>query len=351
MHDLIRHPPTDIYFWPDMVDRFPEILIFGAGGRGVKFAAFLKKRSVAAVAFLDNDPAKQGTAINGIPIHAPDQGVHKDLPVVVCCHDRKVYYELIKSYDEVYLDFRDNEFVHHVEHIDNFRANVERDLDFLEDDYSRQSYLGLALKSYDGTVAYRCKPPFRCYEHPVVHAEQDDIIYDIGPYHGLFATHFCLQTGNSCFIHAFEPNHANLAECLNTLVKAGIQNNVMAHMAGIWYDSGIHYLDDPNKTAVSSLSDNSGTYPVKTWTIDDYVAFSGQVPTFIVLERAGLGEMVLQSAHKSISTYKPRLMLPVCPGAGDIISQLHELSLGYAFYFTDHKSLAKEIFTGFLYAI
>lgn len=48
----------------------PRIVIFGTGNGGSNAARYLSK-SARLVAFLDNDPARQGRRFKGKPVHAP----------------------------------------------------------------------------------------------------------------------------------------------------------------------------------------------------------------------------------------------------------------------------------------
>lgn len=313
MHDMITHDKMVHFFYPDLCGEYQEIVIYGAGNRGRKFMALMEERGVKTRAFIDADSKKHGTRVNGVTVFAPgDEALSSmNLPIVVCCYQQSVYYDLVNRYENVYVDFREHEFIYDVDHLANFNRIVEHDAQLFADEYSRNSYLGLALRSYDSTIEYRVRPPFRCYDHPVVRAMENDVIFDVGPYNGLFASHFIHQTSGSCHIHAFEPNHLNLALFLERIKKEGFLDNVTTHWAGVWTESGIRYLDNPAKTAVASVMEDGGEYPVRTWSLDDYAASIGIDPDFIVLERAGLGEMVIESSRDILLRRKPRLMFPM----------------------------------------
>lgn len=73
-----------------------EIIIWGTGSRWVELSRFFNKNIIAA--FIDNDPAKQGTEINGVKVHGPDfLKKNKDRPVFICSVWKKEIFNQIRQ--------------------------------------------------------------------------------------------------------------------------------------------------------------------------------------------------------------------------------------------------------------
>jgi FlaA1/EpsC-like NDP-sugar epimerase len=67
--------------------RCRKILLFGAGSAGIGFLFVLRKYGIEPIAFLDNDPAKQGRYLAGLCVENPssyNQAIRKEALVVVC---------------------------------------------------------------------------------------------------------------------------------------------------------------------------------------------------------------------------------------------------------------------------
>lgn len=352
MEVFATHERAVNFFWPDLMDTEPEIAIFGAGGRGRGFAKLMNEHGIKTQLFIDNNPPSSGS-VDGVPVKTPEAAVGDGLsvPVVICCYDSSVYYDLANQFEQVVFDFRANEFLQTMEQVARFVPQVKADMDRLADEESRQCYAGIATHVYNGDRYYRRKPRFRCFRHPKVHVEKGSTVLAIGSYTGVFPIDFCRQTDGDISVHSFEPNPLNFSTLCANVHQSGYEKSVVLNCSAIWSDTGVKFLDDPNKTAVSSVREEEGKVAVYAWSIDDYVAAMHLEPDFIVLERAGIGEMILESGKETIRRLKPKLMFPVCPGTTPIIDRILELVPEYSLYFTDHKVRPNKIYSGFLYAI
>jgi FkbM family methyltransferase len=63
------------------------ILLFGAGSAGIGFLLALRKYGINPIAFLDNDSAKQGRQLEGLPVYSPaslSPDIKRDALVIFC---------------------------------------------------------------------------------------------------------------------------------------------------------------------------------------------------------------------------------------------------------------------------
>jgi len=352
MEVFATHEHSVQFFWPDMMDTVDEIAIFGAGGRGRSFAKLMKEHGIKTRLYIDNSPPSDGS-VDGIPVKKTEAATADDLniPVVICCYDSSVYYDLANQFERVVFDFRSNEFFQTIKQVARFAPQVKADMERLADKDSQQCYAGLATHVYNGDRYYRRKPKFRCFRHPQVHVEKGSTVLAIGSYTGVFPIDFCRQTNGDVTVHSFEPNPLNFSTLCANVHQSGYEKSIILNCSAIWSDTGVKFLDDPSKTAVSSVKEKDGKVAVYAWSIDDYVKAMNLEPDFIVLERAGIGEMILKSGRETIKRLKPKLMFPVCPGTTPIVDKILELVPEYTLYFTDHKVRPNNIYSGFLYAI
>lgn len=354
MKTISRHGKQTFYYWPNLIGVHDTVVIFGAGGRGRQFSKFLKRKGISTKCFLDNDPAKSGTLVDGIPVLALDAltAEQKALPAIISCFQHcVVFLQIAPLFDTVYFDFNQNEYLAHVEQIETFEERIEKDIEFMENEESRKCYAGLADEVYSGVTDFRFRAKYRRLEHPRVHAIPGDTILGIGANTGTYIIDLCKKTDGQCKIHCFEPNNYYFPNLCSNIYAAGYQDNCILHCAGIWKSTGISFLRDPFDMARGRVDENKGSHGIFTWSVDEYVTMSGIKPTLIEVERAGLEDVLVECAKETIATYKPRLIIKYSPGTSTILSDLKKLVPEYVFYYGDHDLDTKKSLVGFLYAI
>ena len=353
MYDLIHHQKKEFFFWPNMLGAYDEVIVFGAGGRGRQFAEFLSKNNIRTLFFMDNDETKIGTKIDGLDVRPVDavQELSGNVPVVISCYKKgEVFLQIAPMYGPVFFDFRDNEYLAYVDQVEKFQGRVETDLDLLEDEESKRSYAGIALEVYNDDFRHRIRSPYKNLRHPRVHAETDDVILAIGVNTGNYVIDICQQTEGRCEVHCFEPNNLYFPRLCRNIFNSGYQDSTVLHCGGIWKNRGVSFFSDPFDMARGRVNEGSGQLAIYTWSVDEYVEFCGLRPNLIEIERAGMENVILECGRKTISTFKPRLIIKICPGTSDFLHKLHELVPEYKFYFGDHDLIYKKSLVGFLYA-
>ena len=354
MKHLNNYDKQCFYFWPAMLESHNSVVIFGGGGRGTEFSRFLRKHGITTRAFLDNDPRKHNTTIDDIPVLAPDDiSIDlRQLPLVISCFQRdSVFLQCASLFGEIYYDYYTNEYFNYVDQLEIFEHTMATDLALLHDEESRKAYAGIAEELYSGSTRYRHRSRYRVLEHPVVHAQPGDVVLGIGANTGNYIIKMCDKTRGDIMVHAFEPNNYYFPYLCANIYNAGYQDNCRLHCAGIWKDTGVSFLSNPFDMARGRVDETSKKHAIFTWSIDEYTAMTSLAPDLIEVERAGLENVLLQCAKKTITTHKPRLIIKICPGTSSFLADLHALVPEYTFYFCDHDLDVKKSLVGFLYAI
>lgn len=361
------------------------VVIFGAGGLGREMNSTLKYAGVNAVAFCDNDAAKAGSSIDGLPVISFHQLAHEHLGSLViiavskhratlarqlmdagvaatnlsCVNDESdfVYmYSMIgsqvlfSSYEahcqpKSYLDYL----------IDN-QDRVARAHDLLHDAKSKSLILAkLALmasnRSFElfrnfirdfsepyhdfGFAGYDGTPEDHYYfNNDVIDLDDGEIYVDIGAYDGdttITFTEACRHRGIEYErIFAFEPDTA----CYKKLLAmSSAYPNLSCHQQGLWSESTTLRFESSENSIhdQAAVISELGNIEIEVVSLDDFL--KGEKVTLIKADPGGnVIPQVLRGAARTIRKYHPKLALGAYHGADSIFeipTLLHDICPDY----------------------
>ena len=133
---------------PDI--RGKRIYIWGTGNTTQLYLeGFARIPDFSIEAFVDNNPAKQGQTLNGIPILAPAElSVSPDMMILVCTGQPAAFRSISAQLTDMQLPFV---------YVDAgiwglYRRELEAVFDLLEDDRSKKVYLHILLHFQEGAL-------------------------------------------------------------------------------------------------------------------------------------------------------------------------------------------------------
>lgn len=228
---------------------------------------------------------------------------------------------------------------------------IEECYSCLEDEDSKQAYLGIYKARLLGDFSYTPLALYPQYFHPVVHAEQGDILCEGGICDGKTTVKFAKAIGEHGAIYGFEP----VPECYEiSLKRTGNYANIHLENKALWKNSTTLELaiTNPTQGYSSVISSSTSTASCTTTSIDEY--FSDKpVPTLIKLDVEGAEIPVLKGAMQTIRSTRPKLIISIyhTNNGNDLVNipkLLLDADLGYSFYVGHHSVWFNETI---LYAI
>lgn len=293
------------------------VAIYGAGFVGLWAANYLGGVGAKVSCFIDRDPQKVGTMINGIPVIALADLENSSITSVLigARHAIKEVTESMNAYQLNILSF-DAFFV-----IKNYaRFSGVRD-HYFSDPHSVEVYNALLTAMLTGSVAscrammekdmYFCLPEFS--------GKFDEIFVDAGAFVGDTVERFIWENlGTFKQLYAFEPGmkqYVALQKRMDRLIEEWAIDASSVHLekAGLASEPGrmaCTFVNDfPLRHGLSQ--DTSDTLDEVTssnvYALDDYLA--GKPVTFIKADVEGMEMALLKGAQKTIQQFKPKMAL------------------------------------------
>jgi len=300
----------------DAVDE--GVVIFGAGAQSRVATRYFKKHGVKILCFSDNDPDKQGTLIDDIPVVPPHDSTVTSAPIVLIS-TRQAVLPVHSQLDELgiaNLSFDTFFVVSNMDRISHTRNNL------LSDDRSCLSYDGILKAMLTGDNSYYASVMegnqyFALAEFVNI---GNDHFVDAGAYVGDTIEKF-IWTNSGVFkqIYAFEPGEPQLT-AMKYRVERLCREWAISNSAIICENAG---LADKNKTLKLSMSnvlantslssdssgDNKQVGNICCYSLDNYL--TGRPATFIKADIEGMELAMLHGAKETIRLYKPKMALSI----------------------------------------
>ncbi len=327
------------------------LAIVGAAPEGQRLARICAAQNIKIDAIVDDDPAKKGLMIAGMPV-APVQSLSelpKSTPIVIASHRvlgvaqrlRGAGFTTVVPFAMLqvlagdafpphmfYEDLLDDLWAH--------RTEYQTLNDRLADDRSRQvldAVIGFR-RTLDPSVLQPVVTANDFYAPEGLFEFADDEVYvDGGSYDGDSIRSFIDRThGQFADIYAFEPDPVTFAK-----LKANFRDEPRVHPihAGLYSHGGsLKFRDDASRGAIFAAD---GEIEMPVTKIDDVL--SDRRVTYIKMNIEGAEIDALQGGRKAIGRWRPRLALSVYHRASDLwrIPQLVlELSPDYELYLRQH---------------
>jgi FkbM family methyltransferase len=302
-----------------------NVVIFGAGVQGRVAMRHLNKYGVKVLCFTDNDPHKQGTLIDGIPVVSPLDSAIASAPIVLIAARQAVQplSEQLNDMGIIHLSF-DAYFV--MRNFDRI-AHVRNDL--LQDARSRLSYDGIIKTILTGDNSY-CASIMEGNQYfalPEFVSIGYDHFVDAGAYVGDTMEKFIwMCSGVFEQIYAFEPGEPQISAMKHRLERlcrewAISETSVVCENAGLADKDETLAISLSNVLANTSIDcdgygDERQIGNIRCYSLDSYLA--GRPATFIKADIEGMELAMLHGAQETIRRYKPKMALSIYHNPGHL---------------------------------
>ena len=299
------------------------ITIFGAGPHGEMALRYLCDAGFKVLYFVDNNPAKQGSKIEGITVISPEQ-LKSLAPYTVFIAARHAVVPIRKQLTNLGLPSIsfDAFFVsNNLDKIKNVRDNL------LNDDRSKQVYDSVLKAMLTGNKTY-CAEVMEGQQYFALPAFQNaDRVHfvDAGAYVGDSVEKF-IWANNGVFghIYAFEPGIFQF-HALNKRVTRLIEEWALQGTDITLIHAGLGKEDKELSIAVNRDQLQSSSFlstnevektSVPVFSLDNYL--SGRPATFIKADIEGMEMDMLFGAKKTIEEFRPCMALSIYHRPEDI---------------------------------
>lgn len=312
-----------------------DIVLMGAGGLGRRTLTGLRDHRVRPVAFADNDPSRQGTTIDGVPVMSPRDaadrfGASAIFVVTIWgagsphrfAHSREQLQRLgcrtVTSFPALFWRYADGLLPFYLQDEPSKvlaqRLDVRRALSLWEDDASRVEYVA--------QVRFRLHGDFDALPQPVAHRQyfpddlfvwrDDEWFVDGGAYDGDTIDALWRLHGD-CFGHvlAAEPDPTNYTRLLDSVaaLPQAVGSKVRTERVALSDRAGTTFLNATGTASSAAAgSEGTGSIVVGTDTIDAMVGH--QSPTVVKLDIEGAEPEALRGAKETILRSAP--VIAVC---------------------------------------
>jgi FkbM family methyltransferase len=342
-----------------------RVLMFGAGNASREMARYLRDQGLTIAAYLDNDPAREGSRHDGVEVMGPGAVHHPDLrclPIVVSTEaqaavGRQLLDDLGVPLARVFSQVSNMLRGHYrTSLLREHRADLEWLLGRVADQESRD-YLAALIRVRWTMDPSQSRRNARVsgqylYNHPDTAPHPGDLIVDCGAYTGDTARDFLERLAGKASIHALEPFPANFAR-LEALAASLPPGTVVPMRVAAGAAKGMATLTAPGEEA--SMYPRLGTgepggIGVSVERLDDL--FAGTRVNYVKMDIEGAEvdalrgaasliardkpTMVIASYHRPEDLWEiPRLVEAIDPGfrlyAGHNHGTVHEVELYFAF--------------------
>ncbi len=189
-----------------------------------------------------------------------------------------------------------------LEQIDKISAVYEA----LADEESKESYLRMIKCIMEGEPGFLRLAKYREYYHPLVYAEEGDVLIDGGLWQPYLTKAFAQQVGPSGKVFAFEPVAAFAKRCKEVLDPIA---NVRVEQLGLWSGVSTFYIEDQAGGSRMVSEPNERTESCHTISIDEYCQEHNIACSIIKLDIEGAEVEALKGAMKTIARHKPKLQI------------------------------------------
>ncbi len=289
-------------------EELPEALtVFGTGQRGRGCRRRLESLGIRVPCFADNNPQRQGTILDGLPVVSPSS-LPTDTPVLICSFAHQDIFEQLYAmgFRALYRDgMADRPPLRLLEQNASAIAQV---LESLEDRDSRDTYADVLRLRFYGEPLPRLSS-YPIYAHPLVQAQSGDCIVDGGAASGDSIVIFRGQAGPNCRIYPFEPTPAAFKEMVMAVGQSGMENVHPMNMA-LWSSDGqVRFMESFAMSHGNRVGTEGGLL-VEATTLDSFVEQRGvERVDLIKLDIEGAELAALEGARQTIRRFKPRLQI------------------------------------------
>lgn len=310
--------------WPRPFNPFEDdvpgaFAVFGTGARGRKARYVLERIGIRVPCFVDNNPKRQGTVIDSLPVLSPAglMTSHPGLAVLVCSFAareigsqlfamglRQIYGDALAERPPITL-------------LERHGPDLGRMMDVLADEASRRIYAAVLRMRFYGVPMPELSG-YPLYAHPEVQARAGGVVIDGGAAEGDSADLFLGQTGPGGSVHAFEPTPDTFAR-LNDFAATRPAGAVIPVNKALHRKNGtVSFFEAFAMCHGNKVSEEGGTI-VEAVALDEYAdSLELDGLDLIKLDVEG-GEMdALLGARLTIRRFMPKLQICLYHKPGDL---------------------------------
>jgi FkbM family methyltransferase len=284
--------------------------VFGTGARGRKARYALERMGMRAPCFVDNNPKRQGTVIDGLPVVSPAtlKAAHPDLAVLVCSFAaEEIGAQLFAmGFTQIYGDALAERPP--LALLERHAPGIERAMDSLADEASRRAYAEvLRLRFYGTPMPHLSGYPL--YAHPEALAATGGVVIDGGAAEGDSAELFLRQTGPGGSVHAFEPTPNTFARLSAFAASLPPGRVIPVNKALHRKNATVSFFEAYAMHHGNKVCEEGGT-KVEAVALDEYVDAAGIEKLHLIKLDVEGGEMdALLGARRTIRRFTPKLQI------------------------------------------
>lgn len=332
-----------------------KIIVFGAGDQGMLTALLLRENDMPPACFADNDAARYGTQVKGLPVIAPADIPKMTGEYAVINNDSYrrekraqlltlgVPAENIWTFDVFNPLFKDFTRAYVEAHQAEFRCTY----DLLDDEASKKTYVNYLAGVYTANPKYyeEIAVPNDYFPPELAPVRYDHVFLDVGAYDGNTIEAFIAYAGDYEKIHAFEPFAAS-AELIaaKNFARTKLHRAAASDVTGqkTFYCNNYGAL-----TMITTILEKGAQHEavtLDTIRIDD--ALAGGKATFIKMDIEGSELDALHGAAQTIRANRPFLAICVYHKRDDlirIVPYIKELVPDYRMYLRHHSKTGSDL--------
>ncbi|MGB7605789.1 MAG: FkbM family methyltransferase [Lutisporaceae bacterium] len=290
-----------------------SLVLFGAGQHAHYVLNGLRDAGIEPNFFCDNNPQKNGTLFEGVPVISYPVLLekHKNSIIIITSLDYKT--EIATQLKHDGLAWVDNDIIYLME---VYKDIYNKAFNLFEEELSKRVFYERILHCI--TEDPKWLIPIRSqstqyFEKDIIKLFNDEIFIDGGAFTGDTVEEFLRQTdGKFDKIYSFEPE---VSKHVDFYKVAGDSDRIKLLPYGLWSKDTLLQFDSRN-TAGSMISD-SGDTTIQVTSIDK--TLNGKPATFIKLDIQGAELEALEGARETITKYKPKLAICVYHKTLDIV--------------------------------
>lgn len=337
-----------------------DLVLFGAGNLGRRTLTGLRKLGISPLCLLDNNSARWGERLDGIPVLSPSEGVRlyssratfvvtvwgalgTDRMASRITQLRQMGCESVVSFLPLYWKYPDLFLPHYTldlpHSVHSQAERVRQGFDLMADDVSRREYLAqLRFRLWGEFQALPAPVPGAIYfRDDLFKLSKKEVLVDCGAFDGDTLSLFLDKTGSSFDrVIAFEPdpsNFAKLAELVSRLPQ-DVRERIILHQAATG-EINEKLMMDVGIGPASHIG--SGDLEVESFALDSLLQ---DIPvTFIKMDIEGSELATLKGAQKLIRKNSPVLTISAYHRQSDLWEiplLIHSLNPNYSFHLRPH---------------
>lgn len=286
-----------------------EVIIYGAGGVGTITADILRNCGCKLQSFIDDDPKKQGTVIDGTKVVSYQEArKNSDSVILVCTPNFAGTYEKLKGCGcpiQRFPVMMSQRGFYSKDLIRNNKQKIDKVSNLLADDLSKTIFQKLINHRMTMDFSYLdegvCQNQY--FPEDLFVLGPEECFVDGGACHGETIFSFLQATGGRFqFIYGFEPDKKSYAILLSNMLQLDPSQKEMLN-AGLYDRTGSMEFSSKANGA-SSISEGGGE-TIRLVALDE-IPMENK-PTYIKLDIEGAEEKAICGMKRSVAACRPKL--------------------------------------------